>query len=325
MGYFDSQTKKISTESHFRRMLVNTKQLAKARRNAMKAAKRAPCIACIAYGGRCSDFRPCKRCVKLSRACSPVAQLEMHSDAQAEKDRSSRQSAASAVERPLAYSPSICINENTLPIPALPMQVEWAGPQITKFSALGHDVSFLSDFFASLSIQECTVLVQAMDAAATVAGRNLQYCMTSASSMDQSRHSHIKDALPLCIEDTDNAAFICTCYDPSSRRRRAIVANSRRAAYFHMHCEEMLARAAMCELPPPFIEWDALLLCLHMSVAEHFKCSRVSELYQRMYLGGRGQRRAQLVSGRMEEVKDDLGRVIEVRWEGSAYLQREGV
>ena len=249
----------------------------------------------------------------------------MHSDAQAEKDRSSRQSAASAVERPLAYSPSICINENTLPIPALPMQVEWAGPQITKFSALGHDVSFLSDFFASLSIQERTVLGQAVDAAATVAGRNLQYCMMAASSMDQSQNARIDDALPLCIEDADDAAFICTRYDPSSRRRRAIVANSRRAAYFHMHCEEMLARAAMCELPPPFIEWDALLLCLHMSVAEHFKCSRVSELYQRMYLGGRGQRRAQLVSGRMEEVKDDLGRVIEVRWEGSAYLQREGV
>ena len=37
------------------------------------------------------------------------------------------------------------------------------------------------------------------------------------------------------------------------------------------------------------------------------------------------ERRAQLVSGRMEEVKDDLGRVIEVRREDSAYLQREGV
>ena len=111
--------------------------------------------------------------------------------------------------------------------------------------------------------------------------------LQAASSMDQSQNARIEDALPLCIEDKDNAAFICTRYDPSSRRRHAIVANSRWAAFFQMHCEEMLARAAVCELPPPFIEWDALLLCLHMSVAEHFKCSRVSELYQRMWSAAR--------------------------------------
>ena len=252
----------------------------------------------------------------MSRACCKLEQKQSY--VQTEENWSSSQIIAAPVERPLVYSPLISIKENSLPVPTLPEQIEWAGPQITKFSALGHQVTFLQDFFSSLSMNDCTALGLAMNTAATLAKGKVHSGDSSvlalnASPLLQSRNAPLDDDIQLLDDDAGNAAVVCTGYEPSSRRRRAIVANSRRAAFFDMHSEEMLARAAVCELQPPFIEWDALLLCLHMSVAELFRSSRKSELYQRMYLGSSGHRRAQLVAGRLEEARDDLDRVVEVR------------
>ena len=51
---------------------LSTKAIRKARRCAMKARTTAHCVACRAYGNRCSDSRPCSRCKKLSRECVPL-------------------------------------------------------------------------------------------------------------------------------------------------------------------------------------------------------------------------------------------------------------
>ena len=294
-------------------MSITYNHLRKARRSAIRATIRAPCVACTAYGKTCSDFRPCKTCVKKSRSCYNLEQRRSY--VLSEQDWSSSQQTVPEIERPLKHNSLVSIKANSLPVPALPSQIEWAGTQITKFLALGHQVTFLSEFFFSLSANDCTVLDLAMNTAAVLAEKvkSRQIDEREAAAMFQGGYSRLKDALPLCDEETGNAAVVCTGYDPSSRSRRSIVANARRAAFFNMHREEMLARAAACELQPPFIEWDVLLQCLYMSVAEHFKLGRGGEIYQRMYLGGRGQRRAQLVSGRMEEIKDGLDRVIEVR------------
>ena len=53
-------------------MDLSTTAIRKARRYALKARTAAHCAACLAYGNRCSNYRPCARCTKLSRECVPL-------------------------------------------------------------------------------------------------------------------------------------------------------------------------------------------------------------------------------------------------------------
>ena len=46
-----------------------TKELRRARRSAIRAKTSMPCVSCLAYGHRCSQVRPCSRCIKLSKEC----------------------------------------------------------------------------------------------------------------------------------------------------------------------------------------------------------------------------------------------------------------
>ena len=46
--------------------------LRRARRSAIKAKTFMPCSTCVVYGNRCNQGRPCTRCTKLSRECSPL-------------------------------------------------------------------------------------------------------------------------------------------------------------------------------------------------------------------------------------------------------------
>ena len=50
-------------------MSTMTKELRRARRSAIRAKTSMPCVSCLAYGHRCSQVRPCSRCIKLSREC----------------------------------------------------------------------------------------------------------------------------------------------------------------------------------------------------------------------------------------------------------------
>ena len=44
-------------------------ELRRARRSAIRAKTSLPCISCLAFGNRCSQVRPCSRCVKKIKEC----------------------------------------------------------------------------------------------------------------------------------------------------------------------------------------------------------------------------------------------------------------
>ena len=53
-------------------------ELRRARRSAIRAKTSMPCVSCLAYGNRCSQVRPCSRCVKRIKECLRSASQDVN-------------------------------------------------------------------------------------------------------------------------------------------------------------------------------------------------------------------------------------------------------
>ena len=190
----------------------------------------------------------------------------------------------------------------------------WASIELMKHQAIGHKMDSLSQFFASLTVHDCSALSVAMHGAEKL-GRST-VLQPAANPMT------IQDAAVCNAEgcerseywerETGTASF-STTFDPTSSRRRDIIANARHASVYGVHPEEFQARCASRELPFPFAEADAVALTIYGAVCEQLEDQAPPERFLRLYVGGRGRGTAVLVSARTSVVRDAFGRISEVR------------
>ena len=151
---------------------------------------------------------------------------------------------AVVAERPIRFYSSLSIENETMPMIQLPSELLWASVELMKNMAIGHDVEALTQFFSSMNISDSHALFHAMSSAASF-GNSL--------TPPTSAKAHTLSTFPLPATETDAETFVAeslfwdmetgiasfrTTFDPVSRRRCAIIANSRQAAFYGVHPEE---------------------------------------------------------------------------------------
>ena len=116
-----------------------------------------------------------------------------------------------------------------------------------KIMALGHEIDPLARFFSSLTTYDSSALSLALSAAADIANNTPP---TASVPTAQPIRANTHDAFH--AEGGDHAEYwgmetgtasLRTTFDPVSRRRLAIAANARQAAFFGVHLEEFQERA----------------------------------------------------------------------------------
>jgi hypothetical protein len=127
---------------------------------AMKSRCWSPCVSCKAYGNRCSQSRPCKRCVKSGRQCKNLEVALSETDP--------RQTAAIGAERPMRFHPRLSIGDETMPLIQLPSELHWVSVDLMKNMAVGHDVEALTQFFTTLNLSDSYALYHAVSHAASI-------------------------------------------------------------------------------------------------------------------------------------------------------------
>ena len=215
-------------------MDITSDKIQRARRLAMRSRRWSPCVACKAYGNRCSQARPCARCVKIGRNCTNLDDMDR-------SEGNARQTVVIVAERPMRFQPSLSIGDETMPMIQLPPELLWASIELMKNMAIGHDVAALAHFFASMHISECTELFHAMNRASSLGSRfdppdlpsqQRDHPGSSSSGMDTDSNDFQYWGM-----ETGTASFRTT-FDPASRCRRAIITNARQASFYGVHPEE---------------------------------------------------------------------------------------
>ncbi len=217
-----------------------------------------------------------------------------------------------------------------MPVVALAPEMLWASIELMKNMVMGHEVDSLGQFFASLTVHDCSALSLVIDEATAL---GLEYCRGSVQLVtmvpkgvqgadQQSKISEFWDM------ETGTASISIT-FDCISSRRRDIIANARHAFMFGVHPEEFQARCASRELALPFAEEDAVALYIYTTIGEQFRREASSEHFLRLFVGGKGCGTAVLFSGRRLVAWDAFGRISEVRLllridaNGFLYLRAE--
>ena len=190
----------------------------------------------------------------------------------------------------------------------------WASIELMKHMAIGHEVDSLGRFFASLTVHDCSAISVAIDSG-FASGRGTEQPAAILPQAIQGPAPDHRDAetSEFWTMETGTASFRIT-FDPSSSRRRDIIANARHACVYGLHPEEFQARCASRELPFPFAEADAVALYIYTTVREQLGSEApLPEHFLRLYVGGRSRGTAVLVVGRRWVARDALGRISEVR------------
>jgi hypothetical protein len=279
-------------------MLVSTQDVLMARRSAQKLRTWAPCLSCKANGKKCTQYRPCSRCLKSARPCFRLGQATT-------TDFSPD---VIPVQRPLSFQLKFAIGGDPTTEIALAPGMIWAKIELMKHQGFGHSIDSLSQFFASLTVHDCSAISLVINEADVLGRCTVQHAAKKAFQAD--------------YRDTEGSEFwgmetgttsFRTTFDPMIRRRRDIIANACHASMYGMHPEEFQARCASRALPNPFAEEDAVALIIFRTVSEHFRSEASSECFFRLYVGSIRNRNAALFSARTSIAVDAFGGISEVR------------
>ena len=234
-------------------------QLRKARRMAQRAKTYSPCVACLAYGKRCSDTRPCSRCIKLSNPCIRAAKVSNRN----------RESDHEGIERPIAQPGNVlAINTNgrTHLVLELSHTPDWFSKQLIRMAAKGHKIDDLASLL--VTITKCFDIGHALSLAKAMTQNcmALQYSQANGPPETSATSFFLQSSQRACELSTDaDVGFLSIIFDPLSRRRQQLHANPRMADLFGMHHEEFLARTASGDLPLPFTDLDSVLIVIYMA------------------------------------------------------------
>jgi hypothetical protein len=227
-------------------MDITSNKIQQAKRLAMRSKCWSPCVSCKAYGHRCSQSRPCTRCVKSGRQCTKLEDVLFETDP--------LQTAAVVAERPMRFYPRLSIGDETIPIIRLPSDLHWFSADLMKNMAVGHDVDALTYFFTTMNLSDSSALYHAVNHAASLGSS-----LVPPSPVKPQAPSPAKPQAPQIRarstshdepqDETDGAesrfwdmetgiASFRTTFDPESRRRLSVIANARQANFYGVHPEE---------------------------------------------------------------------------------------
>ena len=286
--------------------VVSTKGLWKARRSAMKAKIYVPCVSCLAYRRKCSEVRPCSRCLRNSNECTRVYGTE-----------SVTLTAATRVDRPaISTNPvlELAPRDNFVPLNKYVVGISWGLQQLMKFSARGHPIDNLAKFLMSQYFTKNLVtiseVIQSSKKLADAIHTNTE--LKAVDNNFTASNSHMDGSESMWDINID-VGFVSISFDTVSGKRRRVLANPRMAQLLGMHNEEYLARTANRDLPFPYTALDSLLIFLYTSVRDSFPSSTPRELYARMHSGVGASRRGMLAVSRGLTVVNSSAQTSEVR------------
>ena len=224
-------------------------------------------------------------------------------------------SAVIPAQRPLSFRPKFMIGDESMPAVELAPGMLWASIKLMKQMATGHDVDSLGQFFASLTVNDCSALSLAINGAGAAAlglGMVRPAADVLTAIQGAAPYRRVAEDFKFWNMATGSASFRTT-FDSMSSRRRDIIANARHASVYGVHPEEFQARCASRELPFPFAEEDAVALFIYGTVVEQLRSEASPENFLRLYVGGKSCGTAVLFSGRRWVATDAFGRISEVR------------
>ena len=111
---------------------VSSENLRKARLSARRAKTSSPCISCTAYGYKCSETRPCARCVKSSRNCVRVA----------------------SIERVVVQTPNFLLLNPQASIPLFDCEIEWARLSLSRHVKMGYRITEIARSLSALTLED---------------------------------------------------------------------------------------------------------------------------------------------------------------------------
>ena len=223
-------------------MDVTSNKIQQAKRLAMRSRCWSPCVSCKAYGNKCSQSRPCTRCVKSGRQCTKLDVALSETD--------SLQMAATIAERPIRFYPRLSIGDETMPMIQLHSGLHWFSADLMKNMAVGHDVEALTQFFTPMNLSDASALYHAVNHAASVGSLLGPPSPAKPPAPNTRAQATSYDELE---DETDGAesrfwgmetgvASFRTTFDPASRRRLSVIANARQANFYGVHPEEFQVR-----------------------------------------------------------------------------------
>ena len=224
-------------------------------------------------------------------------------------------SAVIPAQRPLSFRPKFVIGDESMPVVGLAPGMLWASIELMKHMATGHEVDSLGQFFASLTVNDCSALSLAINGAGAAAlgmGMVRPAADVLTAIQGAAPYRRVAEDFKFWNMATGSASF-STTFDSMSSRRRDIIANALHASVYRVHPEEFQARCASRELPSPFAEADAVALHINKTVGEQFRSEASAVLFLRLYRGGKESGTAVLFSARRWVAMDAFGRISEVR------------
>lgn len=209
---------------------VSSKSLRKARLDALSAKIFTPCVACTAYGHRCSGFRPCSSCIKHSRQC-------IRTVPKGDKDPDKTRSAL--IEHPLT-STTIHVNVNCKNEQASFLcSFDWARDAIMRQIRTGFCVDHLVHALACVPAIHHFAISESLAGARARAVRFIPLSRVAQAEQEYGppRNPESHSSNPENDEDwraerfaTDmESGFVAVAFDPATGQRRSIVANAQLA------------------------------------------------------------------------------------------------
>jgi hypothetical protein len=213
------------------------------------------CYACKKIKQKCSDVHPCSRCVRIGRAdtCSPI-----------EPD-------TNFIERPMASRSHILFSSHQS-FPKIELKSKWAFKIIYKIWAAGYQVQSLVNIFDSFSPSLAAVVSRSLSDLQERSNQKMLQLAQGSSSVGSFGKTGVIDecaaestrmlAEAEMWEREEDYGFLQIVFDPNTQERRSLFMNTRFAALWGLHREEMLARFANFDVEIPRPELDSLRIFL---------------------------------------------------------------
>ena len=120
----------------------------------------------MAYGHKCSEFRPCARCVKMSRPCLRVVA--------ATQQRTFEESPI-FIERPVTRTGNT-LRVNCSSLPSFSCEINWARAILSRLLEAGTRVDRIAQSIASLTLEQRSVISDALSHASSAAAAMSPAC-----------------------------------------------------------------------------------------------------------------------------------------------------
>eukprot|EP00292_Cryptomonas_paramecium_P010475 CAMPEP_0113673744 /NCGR_PEP_ID=MMETSP0038_2-20120614/7025_1 /TAXON_ID=2898 /ORGANISM="Cryptomonas paramecium" /LENGTH=261 /DNA_ID=CAMNT_0000590231 /DNA_START=48 /DNA_END=830 /DNA_ORIENTATION=+ /assembly_acc=CAM_ASM_000170 len=235
----------MDTGNSFR--MLKGSDLCKVRRRALKLKSRtlAACIECKKSKRKCTDHRPCPRCMKLGKA-----------HACREDDDESMMDSEQLVHRPIRYGVVSISFENEQPYPEMMTAYDCFSQNLKAVWSLGFEVRHFKALFDSVPYDTAFAISKLQSQ--LMQRMRLMPPKAPDTPMQIYDESVNLELLASMWEADDVNGFLQITFDPVTSTRTSIILNSRYAQLHGYHREELIARYCAREAPFHMADLDCL-------------------------------------------------------------------